>query len=80
MGNFEVLAIMSAENKEILLAPLSNITSAQSGKDGYGRVTIAVPNEVITKLLIDGNYYTGGLLLANTEQFNEIKEANHDSI
>ncbi len=80
MDNLEILSKMSSENKEIMLAPLSNITAAQTGKDGYGRVTIAVPNSVIQHLAVCDGYYVGGLILANAEQFNEIKEANHDSI
>lgn len=74
MDNFDVLSKMSAANKEIMLAPLSNITAAQSGKDGYGRVTIAVPNDAIQILSLSDGYYVGGLLLANAEQFNETKK------
>lgn len=74
MGNFEIMAQMSREDKEILLAPLSNITSARSGKDGYGRIEIAVPNEVVQKMLLSNGYYVGGLILANAEQYEEIRK------
>jgi hypothetical protein len=75
MGTLEIMAKMSADNnKELKLSPLSNITSAQSGKDGWGRVTIAMPNDVITNLLIDPNFYVGGFLIAKREEFEKYKE------
>lgn len=80
MGNFEILSQMSAENKDILLAPLSNIVSAQSGSGVYGKVTIAVPNSVIQHLAVSDGYYVGGLILANAEQFNKIKNAGDENV
>jgi hypothetical protein len=64
---------MSDENKEILLAPLSNIISAQTGKGGFGNVKIAVSNEIIDKFLNEDGYYVGGLIFANSEQFKQIQ-------
>lgn len=75
MGTLGIMEKMSSDgNKELKLSQLSNITGAQSGKDGRGRVTIAIPNEVVSNLLIDPNYYVGGFLIAKREEFEKYKD------
>lgn len=75
MGTLGILEKMSQDNnKELKLSPLSNVVSAQSGKDGWGTVTIAMPNEIIGNLAIDKNYYVGGLIVAKRTEFNKYKE------
>ena len=74
MGTLGIMEKMSVDgNKELKLSPLSNIKSAQSGKDGWGSVTIAIPNDVILNLLVDQNYYVGGFLIAKREEFEKYK-------
>lgn len=74
MDTLETLSKMSKENnKELKLSPLSNIISAQSGKEGWGSVTIAIPNDIVAQMSIDANYYVGGLVLAKGEEFEKYK-------
>lgn len=71
----EVLSRMSKNgNKALKLSPLSNIKSARSGKEGWGEVTIALPNELISKLTIKPDYYIGGLILCERSEFKKEKE------
>jgi len=74
MDVFSLIEKMSQDgNQELKMAPLSNIKSAQSGKDGWGSITIAVPNEMINNLVIDTEYYIGGLLLVKRTEFEKYK-------
>jgi hypothetical protein len=75
LNNILVLAKMSEDgNPEIQLSPLQNMKRAQSGKDGWGEVTIAIPNEVVQNLLTDSGYYVGGFLIAKREEFDKYRE------
>ena len=75
MNNLEVLAKMSKDgNNKLKMSPLSNIISAQSGKDGWGKLTIAIPNVMIPHFILQDDFYVGGLILAEREEFNNIKE------
>lgn len=74
MGTFNIFEKMSKDNNdELKLSPLSNMKSAKSGKNGWGSVEIAVPNDMVQHLLTDTNYYVGGLLLAKREEFEKYK-------
>jgi hypothetical protein len=76
VNNVSVLAKMSEDgNPELKLSPLRNIKRAQSGKDGWGEVTIAIPNEIVQQLLIDPGYYVGGFLIAKREEFDKCKKS-----
>lgn len=71
----EVFGEMSKKNNQALkLSPLSNIKSACSGKDGWGEVRIALPNEIITNLLINPDFYIGGLLICDKSEFKKEKK------
>ena len=49
IGTLGIMERMSQKNnKDLKVSPLSNIISSCSGKDGWGRVTIAMPNEIVT--------------------------------
>ena len=75
VGTFGVMESMSNKgNKAIKLSPLSNMKSAYSGKDGWGSVTIAIPNEIVTKLLVNPEFYIGGLLICEKSEFDKEKK------
>lgn len=61
-------------NKDLKVSPLSNIKSAHSGRDGWGSVTIAIPNEIVTGLLTNPDGYIGGLLICCKEEFEKEKK------
>lgn len=61
-------------NKDLKVSPLSNIKSAHSGRDGWGSVTIAIPNEIVTGLLTNPDGYIGGLLICGKEEFEKEKK------
>lgn len=58
-----------AKNGDIKAFPISsNMIEAQTGKNGWGYVKIAVNNESINKILLEK--YTGILYLVSIEEFN----------
>ena len=74
IGTLGVMERMSQKNnKDLKVSPLSNIMSARSGKDGWGSVTIAMPNEIVVGLLTNPNRYLGGLLICSKEEFEKEK-------
>lgn len=74
IGTFGIFERMSQKsNKELKVSPLSNVKSACSGKNGWGSVTIAVPNEVITNLLINPDFYVGELIICDRKEFKKEK-------
>lgn len=75
IGTLEIMERMSQKNnKDLKISPLSNIISAHSGKDGWGSVTIAMPNEIVTGLLTKSDSYIGGLLICSREEFEKEKK------
>lgn len=64
---FDVLKTMSEKSKDIRSFPLGNITHAQTGKDGFGRVTIAADNATILSLL--SNTLVGMFIVADKAEF-----------
>ena len=74
IGTLGIMERMSQKNnKDLKVSPLSNIMSARSGKDGWGSVTIAMPNEIVVGLLTNPNRYLGGLLICSKEEFEKEK-------
>lgn len=75
IGTLGVMERMSQkDNKDLKFSPLSNIISAHSGKDGWGNVAIAMPNEIVTGLLTNPDGYIGGLLICSKEEFEKEKK------
>ena len=74
IGTLGIMERMSQKNnKDLKFSPLSNIISARSGKDGWGNVAIAMPNEIVTGLLTKPDSYIGGLLICSKEEFEKEK-------
>lgn len=69
--SFDVLKAMSAANKDIRLAPLSNILRVQKTKLGT-QITIGVEGDVIGA--IARGDFVGGLILADKRQFRQMEE------
>jgi hypothetical protein len=70
--NNDLIALdkMARDNKKIFLLSIStNLKRANTGKDGWGEVVLAIPNETIMNL----DNYVGGLYLADKEEFAEYK-------
>lgn len=75
IGTLGIMERMSQKNnKDLKVSPLSNIISARSGKDGWGNVTIAMPNEIVVGLLTKPDSYIGGLLVCSKEEFEKEKK------
>ena len=75
IGTLGIMERMSQKNnKDLKVSPLSNIKSAHSGRDGWGSVTIAIPNEIVTGLLTNPDGYIGGLLICSKEEFEKEKK------
>ncbi len=75
IGTLGVMERMSQKNnKDLKVSPLSNIKSAHSGRDGWGSVTIAMPNEIVVGLLTNPDSYIGGLLICSKEEFEKEKK------
>lgn len=75
MGIFTTFEKMSQDNnQELKVSPLSNVKRACSGKDGWGEMTVAMPNDVITNFLINPDYYIGGLVICKRNEFEKYKE------
>ena len=75
IGTLGIMERMSQKNnKDLKVSPLSNIISAHSGKDGWGHVTIAMPNEIVIGLLTKPDSYIGGLLICSKEEFEKEKK------
>ncbi len=69
MNDFQIMQKMSEENMDIIAAPPSNFKRANTGKDGFGEVVMAVGNSQI----IDINKYLPILYLVNFEQYQVLK-------
>lgn len=67
---FDVLSVMADRNLDVMALPLStNFKRANTGRDGWGEITVAVPNRVIANL----DNYIGSLYLANRKQYGEVE-------
>lgn len=81
IGTLGIMERMSQNNnKDLKVSPLSNIISAHSGKDGWGNVTIAMPNEIVVGLLTKPDSYIGGLLICNKEEFEKEKKVAESEV
>lgn len=65
-------------NQELKMAPLRNVTSAVSGKDGWGTISIAVPNDIIQQMIVTPEKFVGGLIIAPREEYDkyELKDTS----
>jgi hypothetical protein len=70
VNNFDVMKVMAERNKDIRLAPLTNITQVRKVKAGT-LITIGVEGDVIGR--IANGRFCCGLILADKDQFHEIK-------
>ena len=68
-----ISSMTKKNNKKVKLLPLSNMTSSKSGKNGWGEVTIAIPNELVTELVIKPEEFVGGLLLVDRIEYDKEK-------
>lgn len=74
INNFDVLKEMGARNLDIKMASLDNIHSMNySAKKGGTKITIGVAGGNVIRDITFGRV-VGGLILANKEQFDEIKK------
>lgn len=81
IGTLGIMERMSQKNnKDLKISPLSNIISARSGKDGWGNVTIAMPNEIVVGLLTKPDSYIGGLLICSKEEFEREKKVAESEV
>lgn len=71
LGIFERMS--QKNNKALKVSPLSNVKFAQSSKEGWGEIRIALPNEMITNFLINPEYYVGGLLICEKSEYEKEK-------
>jgi hypothetical protein len=59
---------MSIDNKKVFALPVSsNFKRANMGKNGWGEIVLAIPNETIMNL----DNYIGALYLADKKEFDE---------
>lgn len=72
VNNFAVLHEMCERNKDIKSFPTDNITNIRTGKDGWGRVEIAVDNATASGLMV-GRHIVVMMLVYDIDQFNELK-------
>ena len=68
--NFDVMKAMANANRDIRLAPLTNILRAQYTKKGT-QITIGVEGNVVAAIMRGD--FCGGLILADKVQFRETK-------
>jgi len=68
-SDFEIMSIMSQKNMDIKLAPSDNFKRANTGKNGFGEVVMAVDNQTILNI----DKYIFGLYFINREEFNKLK-------
>jgi antitoxin (DNA-binding transcriptional repressor) of toxin-antitoxin stability system len=69
-NSFDVLKAMSLANKDIRLAPLSNILRIQRVKAGT-QVTIGFEGDVVAGLA--NGRFVGGLILADAREYEETR-------
>jgi hypothetical protein len=76
VGNFDVLKEMCARNMDVRLSTLDNVREARKVKGG-SQIKIGIVGDVVTGIAL--GKFVGGLLIADKEQFNQVKrelEAN----
>ena len=77
-NGFDVLKAMSVANKDIRMAPLSNILRVQLTKAGT-QITIGFEGDVVGA--IANGRFVGGLILADAQQFAETeRELSHKPV
>lgn len=75
MGTLGIMEKMSNDNnKELKVSPLSNIIRGNTGKNGWGEMVIAMPNDIITDFTINPQNYIGGLIICKKEEFEKYRD------
>jgi hypothetical protein len=72
VNTFDVMKAMSAENQDIRMAPLDNVSNLRKVKGGT-LVTIGVEGDVVAAIGLEGRF-VGGLILCNREQYRATEE------
>lgn len=71
--HFDVMkAMVDADSKDIILAPLTNVTQLRKVKAGT-QVTIGVPGDMVAA--IANGRYVGGLILCEAKAFESMQVA-----
>ena len=70
VNNFDVMKAMGEANRDIRLAPLSNIVHLRKVRAGT-QITIGFEGDVVGAILAER--FVGGLILADKAQFEETK-------
>ena len=76
VGSFDVLRVMAERNMDIRLSTLDNVIEVRKVKAGTN-VTIGVYGDVVGAFAV--GKFCGGLLLADSEQFQAIKKELEDA-
>lgn len=71
-NTFDILKIMSEENKDIRFSHLNNVTKLHKDKHGT-LITIGVAGDLVAAIGIHGRF-VGGLILADKDQYREIEK------
>ena len=72
MSDLLKLNNIAKRNGDIRMFPLDNIKSAQTGKNGWGQITIAINNESVIDILTDKG--VGALYLVGKEDWEKESE------
>lgn len=71
---FQIFEQMSSDgNNELKGIPFSNIKSATSGKNGWGTLSIAIPNECVAGFVLGD--YAGMLVFTTFEEYEKYKNS-----
>ena len=70
VGTFDVLKVMCERDMDVRLSTLDNVTEARKVKGG-SKVSIGVAGDVVTGIAL--GKFVGGLLIADREQFHQVK-------
>ena len=71
ISSFDVLKVMSERDMDIRLAPLENIAELKKVKAGT-EVTIGVEGDLVGAIF--NGKFVGGLILADRDQFQRVKQ------
>jgi hypothetical protein len=78
MNNIEIINKMVTDNNpKAMLASFSNVLQCSTGME-YGKITLAISNDVALNYLNDNRYYVGGLFLIERSEFEKYQEIYKD--
>ena len=76
IGNFDVLKALGEQGCKSFKGFFSdNITQVSTGKDGWGRVTVAIDNETASKVMVGNPDIVFMLVVADRADFDNAKAA-----